>query len=182
MIDAIFNVREDVDDDFESEEDEDEVMFEIEMEEEYMDEDDMGYDMEEEFMYEIEMEEDMDDDEIGDEELDESYDHRRSVREAKSTVKPKGVGIGKGPKFAYKKTEGGFDEDKKVAPKTMGTGKAKFEYKKGANMEGKSKVVDWFGSGEQLGYVSLIQFLADNETDYPDANMTLFKNQNQFGL
>jgi len=141
VIDAIFNVREDVDDDFESEEDEDEVMFEIEMEEEYMDEDDMGYDMEEEFMYEIEMEEDMDDDEIGDEELDESYDHRRSVREAKSTVKPKGVGIGKGPKFAYKKTEGGFDEDKKVAPKTMGTGKAKFEYKKGANMEGKSKVV-----------------------------------------
>ncbi len=149
VIKAIFSTKGDVDDvDFESEEDE--VMFEIEMEEEemgydmeeeYMDEDDMGYDMEEEVMYEIEMEEDMDDDEMGDDDLDESYDHRRSVREAKSTVKPKGVGIGKGPKFAYKKTEGGFDEDKKVAPKTMGTGKAKFEYKKGANMEGKAKIV-----------------------------------------
>jgi hypothetical protein len=58
------------------------------------------------------------------------------------TYKPKGVGIGKGPKFSYKdKAAGGFKEDKKQGPKTMGTGKAKFEYKKGANMEGKSKVV-----------------------------------------
>jgi hypothetical protein len=48
--------------------------------------------------------------------------------------------------------------------------------------KGTTKVVDWFGSGEQLGYVSLIQFLSDHETDYPDANMTLFRNQNQFGL
>ena len=58
------------------------------------------------------------------------------------TYKPKGVGIGSGPKFAYKnKAAGGFKEDKKEGPKTMGTGKAKFDYKKGANMEGKSKVV-----------------------------------------
>jgi hypothetical protein len=58
------------------------------------------------------------------------------------TYKPKGVGIGKGPKFSYKdKAAGGFKEDKKQGPRTMGTGKAKFEYKKGANMEGKSKVV-----------------------------------------
>ena len=56
--------------------------------------------------------------------------------------KPKGVGIGSGPKFTYKsKAQGGFKEDKKEGPKTMGTGKAKFEYKKGANMEGKSKVI-----------------------------------------
>ena len=126
VIDAIFNVREDVDDDFES--DEEEVMYEIEIEDE--DGDMMEGDYEDGDM----MEED-------EEELDESYDHRRAVREAKSTVKPKGVGIGKGPKFAYKKTEGGFDEDKKEGPKTMGTGKAKFEYKKGANMEGKAKIV-----------------------------------------
>jgi len=84
-----------------------------------------------------------DDDMMEDEEdLDESYNHRRSVREGKSTVKPKGVGIGSGPKFTYKsKAAGGFKEDKKEGPKTMGTGKPKFEYKKGENMEQKSKVV-----------------------------------------
>ena len=87
-----------------------------------------GMDEEEEDMdevvYEIEMdEEDMDD-------------------MTNETYKPKGVGIGKGPKFSYKdKAAGGFKEDKKQGPRTMGTGKAKFEYKKGANMEGKSKVV-----------------------------------------
>jgi len=58
------------------------------------------------------------------------------------TYKPKGVGIGSGPKFSYKdKAKGGFDEKKKVGPKSVGTGKAKFEYKKGENMGGKSKVV-----------------------------------------
>jgi hypothetical protein len=98
----------------EEEEDMDEVVYEIEMDEEDMDE----------VVYEIEMdEEDMDD-------------------MTNETYKPKGVGIGKGPKFSYKdKAAGGFKEDKKQGPKTMGTGKAKFEYKKGANMEGKSKVV-----------------------------------------
>ena len=151
LIDAIFSSKGDVDDvDFGSEEEE--VMYEIEMEEEsdeYMEDEYMEYDMEEEVMYEIEMEEDMDDDgmmeedddEMGDDDLDESYDHRRAVREAKSTVKPKGVGIGKGPKFSYEKTKGGFPEKKKEGPKSVGTGKAKFEYKEGGNMEGKSKVV-----------------------------------------
>jgi len=58
------------------------------------------------------------------------------------TYKPKGVGIGSGPKFSYKdKAKGGFNEKKKEGPKSVGTGKAKFDYKKGANMEGKSKVV-----------------------------------------
>jgi hypothetical protein len=84
----------------------------------------------------------MDEEEYEEEDLDESYNHRRAVREAKSTVKPKGVGIGSGPKFTYNgKTAGGFKEDKKEGPKTMGTGKPKFEYKKGENMEQKSKVV-----------------------------------------
>jgi hypothetical protein len=95
-----------------------------------------GMDEEEEDMdevvYEIEMdEEDMDD--MDDEDMDDMTNE---------TYKPKGVGIGKGPKFSYKdKAAGGFKEDKKQGPRTMGTGKAKFEYKKGANMEGKSKVV-----------------------------------------
>jgi hypothetical protein len=58
------------------------------------------------------------------------------------SVKPKGVGIGKGPKFAYDKKPnmgGGFNTKKKEAfgkgTKAMGTGKAKFEYKEGENME-----------------------------------------------
>jgi hypothetical protein len=76
------------------------------------------------------------------EDLEESYNRRRAVRESKSTIKPKGVGIGSGPKFTYKdKAAGGFKEDKKQGPKSVGTGKAKFDYKAGANMEGKSKVV-----------------------------------------
>ena len=106
-------------------------------------------DLEEDVMYEIEFEDDgegddydmMEDDnyEGG---MDESYNRRRTVRESKSTIKPKGVGIGSGPKFTYKtKAAGGFKEDKKQGPKSVGTGKAKFEYKSGANMEGKSKVV-----------------------------------------
>jgi hypothetical protein len=76
------------------------------------------------------------------EELDESYDHRRAVREAKSTVKPKGVGIGKGPKFSYKdKAKGGFDEKMTQGNPKMGTGKPTFKYGSGTNMDGKNKVV-----------------------------------------
>jgi hypothetical protein len=84
----------------------------------------------------------MESDDEDEESIDETYNHKRAVREGKSTVKPKGVGIGSGPKFTYKdKAAGGFKEDKKEGPKSVGTGKAKFEYKKGENMEGKSKVV-----------------------------------------
>ena len=43
--------------------------------------------------------------------------------------------------FLTKIKLGGFNEKKKQGPKSVGTGKAKFEYKKGENMEGKSKVV-----------------------------------------
>jgi hypothetical protein len=113
----------------EEEEDMDEVVYEIEMDEEDMDE----------VVYEIEMdEEDMDDEDMEEEDMDDE-DMEDMTNE---TYKPKGVGIGKGPKFSYKdKAAGGFKEDKKQGPRTMGTGKAKFEYKKGANMEGKSKVV-----------------------------------------
>ena len=121
VINAIFSKDGDASDIEVDQDDEDEVMYEIEFEE--SDDDDM-------------MEED------DDEDLDESYNQRRTVREGKSTVKPKGVGIGSGPKFTYNtKSVGGFKEDKKEGPKSVGTGKAKFEYKKGGNMEGKSKVV-----------------------------------------
>ena len=151
VINAIFSKDGDASD-IEVDQDE-EVMYEIEFDEE---EDDMmeeedDYMMEEDDEDMMEQEEDLDDMmeeddedmmEEEEEDLDESYNRRRAVREAKSTIKPKGVGIGSGPKFTYKdKAAGGFKEDKKQGPKSVGTGKAKFEYKKGENMEGKSKVV-----------------------------------------
>jgi hypothetical protein len=87
---------------------------------------------------EDELDEEVEEEMYEEEDLEEEY----FTNEAVSSTKPKGVGIGKGPKFSYdNKAKGGFDEDKKEGPKSVGTGKAKFEYKKGANMEGKSKVV-----------------------------------------
>ena len=133
VINAIFSKDGDASD-IEVEQDE-EVMYEIEFE----DDEDMMEEEDEDMMEEEDedmMEQEDDDD------LDESYNPRKAVREAKSTIKPKGVGIGSGPKFTYKdKAAGGFKEDKKQGPKSVGTGKAKFEYKKGENMEGSSKVV-----------------------------------------
>jgi hypothetical protein len=152
VINAIFSKDGDASD-IEVDQDE-EVMYEIEFDDE--DEDDMMEQEEDDMMEEddddmMEQEEDLDDmmeeedDDMMEEEeedLDESYNRRRAVREAKSTIKPKGVGMGTGPKFTYNnKAAGGFKEDKKQGPKSVGTGKAKFEYKAGANMEGKSKVV-----------------------------------------
>jgi hypothetical protein len=159
VINAIFSKDGDASD-IEVDQDEDEVMYEIEFDEEeeedldeeedddmMEEEDDDMMEQEDDDMMEEDDEDMMEEDdedmmEEDDEDLDESYNQRRTVREAKSTVKPKGVGIGSGPKFTYKdKAAGGFKEDKKQGPKSVGTGKAKFEYKKGANMEGKSKVV-----------------------------------------
>jgi len=107
----------------ESMEEEDDVMYEIEMDEEDMDEEmdemmDEGSDMMDEMLH------------------SEDYD----LTEAKMTVKPKGVGMGH-PKFKYDSTlpKKGFDDHKKAAPKAMGTGKAKFEFKEGEMEEGKDK-------------------------------------------
>ena len=115
------------------EEDDDETMLDEEdgEEDESMldEEDDEDSEEEDESML------DEEDDEDSDESLDEAYNHKKAI-------KPKGVGIGSGPKFSYKATKGGFNEKKKEGPKAVGTGKAKFEYKKGANMEGKSKKIE----------------------------------------
>lgn len=118
------------------------------------------YEMSEEMDFEedeIEMFEDMDfeEDEI---EMAEGMDYEEedeidSVMEAvkkslKKSVKPKGVGIGRGPKFSYDKKpnmDGGFNEKRKEAfgkgTKAMGTGKAKFEYKEGDDKQGKNTTV-----------------------------------------
>ena len=128
MMESDDEMMESDDEELDESDDDDEMM------ESYQDEDEM---MESDDEDEEELDEDEDE-----ESIDETYNHKRAVREGKSTVKPKGVGIGSGPKFTYKnKAAGGFKEDQKEGPKSVGTGKAKFEYKKGANMEGKSKVV-----------------------------------------
>ena len=109
------------------EEMDEEVVYEIEMSEEdddEMEEMEESMEMDEEMEESMEMDEEMEDMEEGSEEY--------NLEEAKMTVKPKGVGIGS-PKFKYDKSlpKKGFDEDKKEGPKTMGTGKAKFEFKEG---------------------------------------------------
>jgi hypothetical protein len=101
------------------EEDDTEMDFEFEMGEE-----------EDEMDFESEMDEE--------EEMD--VDMEAVMEAVKKSIKPKGVGIGHGPKFNYDKKpnmDGGFDEKKKEAfgkgVKAMGTGKAKFEYKEEKN-------------------------------------------------
>jgi hypothetical protein len=120
---------------------EDEVVYEITLDEEdEMMEDDSEMMEDDSEMMEDDFEMMEDDSEMmeDDSEMMEEYEDDLT----NETYKPKGVGIGSGPKFSYKdKAKGGFNEKKKQGPKSVGTGKAKFDYKKGENMEGKSKVV-----------------------------------------
>ena len=117
--------------DVDVEDEDEEIMYEIEFDEQ--DDDDMESDDDMDDVDEMEMDEQEEemDEQNWEESLDEAYSHKKAP----------GI-TGNGPKFSYNKSaKGGFKEDKKVGPKSVGTGKAKFEYKKGANMEGKSKVV-----------------------------------------
>ena len=89
------------------------------------DDDEFEEEMDEEIVYEIEMD---------DEELEEGDD--ADLYESKMSIKPKGVGMGNASKFKYnaKPNQGtGFKTKMKEAPKSVGTGKAKFEYKEGEN-------------------------------------------------
>ncbi len=43
------------------------------------------------------------------------------------------------------------------------------------------KITDWLG-GNNSGEISLIEFLIDNKTDYPDANLFRYDVKNQLGL
>jgi hypothetical protein len=148
IINAIFDTNSDemgMDSDMNLEE-EDEIVYEIEFTEESdMDiDEEMSEEVDEEMSEEVDEEMEEEVDEYGHDYMSESYSHKKSMKsetkESKMSVKPKGVGMGKA-KFSYKKTSGGFNEDKKEGPKKMGTGKAKFEYKKGENMGGTNKVV-----------------------------------------
>ena len=132
VLDALYSSSESMDE-------EDEVMYEIEMDEEEMDltNEDEDYDHyrgaeKDDAAHIRDLELDMKDDKLHTEDYD--------LSEAKMTVKPKGVGMGH-PKFKYDTTlpKKGFDDHKKAAPKAMGTGKAKFEFKEGEMEEGKDK-------------------------------------------
>ena len=117
--------------------------------------------MDEEIVYEIEMDEEEDEEE-DQEEMDEEVDEE-SIYESKSTIKPKGVGMGK-PKFSYnaKPNQGeGFKTKMKQGPKTMGTGKAKFDYKEGEN------------AGDKLGKNKMVK-----KTETKEASRTLGNGSN----
>ena len=117
--------------DVDVEDEDEEIMYEIEFDEQDDDDMEMDDDMEDVDGMEMDEQEEEMDEQNWEESLDEAYSHKKAP----------GV-KGSGPKFSYNKSaKGGFKEDKKEGPKSVGTGKAKFEYKKGANMEGKSKVV-----------------------------------------
>jgi hypothetical protein len=117
-------------------------------EDEEMDEEEMD-----EIVYEIEMDDEVtEDDDIDpmggmsidvDSEMGEEYDHNMvDVQEAKMAIKPKGIGMGK-PDFKYDgETEYKSPKKMKQGTKGVGMGKPKFEYKKGENMAGKAKKVE----------------------------------------
>jgi len=115
------------------EEDEEEgegVMYEIEMSD---DTTSMGVEEDEDMddvVYEIEM---------TDEEVDEDDNY---IEEAMKKIKAKGTGMGSASKFKYGKVnEKGFNTKMKQGPKSVGTGKPKFEYdKSGENLDGEFKI------------------------------------------
>jgi hypothetical protein len=124
-------------------------MYDPEMDEMYDPEMDEMYDPEMDEMYDPEM------DEMYDPEMEEDYGMENSLEDQimealKSKMKPKGMGMGNPSKFKYDKKpnmSGGFNEKKKEGPKSVGTGKAKFEYKEEKNYgsnkhEFKRKTVD----------------------------------------
>ena len=132
----------------ESEEDmyDDKDLMEFESDEDYSDEDvrsivDKVFANEDanesEIVYEIEMDdEEFEDEDNEGEELD--------LDQVMESFKAKGVGMGKADKFKYssKPNQGqGFKTKMKEAPKSVGTGKAKFEYSEGENLDGEFKPV-----------------------------------------
>ena len=43
-------------------------------------------------------------------------------------------------------------------------------------------IVDWYGGQQDNQYVSLVQFINDHETNYPNATKMLYDEKNQLGL
>jgi len=98
-------------------------------------------------IYELELDDDMmdfEDSETPIEFMEDDFEDIRNHRMMESKgFKAKGVGMGNASKYKMSKKpnmDGGFKTVKKNANKTMGTGKAKFEYKEGENLNGEFKV------------------------------------------
>ena len=94
-----------------------------------------GLEEEDEVFYELEM----NDEELGEEDeyLEDNELGDYMAESKKMSIKAKGVGMGK-PKFSYnsKPNQGkGFNTKMKQGPKSVGTGKAKFEFKEGEDFE-----------------------------------------------
>jgi hypothetical protein len=103
----------------------DELMFEIEMDDfEEIGNEFSGDDEDEDFSFEFTE--------------DEDEDAKFQKMETTEGFKAKGVGMGKA-KFSYNKPTGGFKEKMKHANPTKGTGKPKFEFKEGDDMTGMKK-------------------------------------------
>lgn len=138
-------------------EDEDDMDFE-EMDEEEM------YD--EGIVYEIEMDEE-------DEELEEDDMEDQVMESKKMSMKPKGVGMGSPSKFKYDKSPNlgtGFKTKMKQGPRTMGTGKAKFEYKEGEN------------SGSKLGNNKMVKKVESKEQYTEKPKTTVKKAETKEGV
>ena len=106
-------------------EQDDEFLDDEDSDDEFLDDEDS------EVVYEIEMDEQ---DEEGEEDEEDDDDF---MSESKMSIKPKGVGMGS-PKFKYssKPNQGqGFKTKMKQGNLKMGTGKPKFEFKEGENLD-----------------------------------------------
>jgi hypothetical protein len=119
---------------FEDEDEEEEDEFD-EFEESY-ESDEVSMDDLGETIYEITLDGETDEEwsEEMDEEMDEEdYNEEDEMTNESIGFKAKGQGFGKPTKFNYKKTTGGFKEDKKQGSRGVGMGKGpKFEFKEGA--------------------------------------------------
>lgn len=126
--------------DEEEEMDDEEIVYEISFDDE--EEVDMDLEEQEDMDMEIEEQDDMD--------MDMEDD---TMMESKMSVNRKGIGFGNANKkkvYSNKPNqEGGFKTVKKSVNPTMGTGKAKFDYKDGENLDGKMKSVKKTETKEQ---------------------------------
>ena len=128
------------------------------------DEDALFEDEDEDALFEMgdtDLYEDEDEDalfEMGDTDLYEDEDEDEYIAES-SKFKAKGVGMGSASKYRMSKKpnmEGGFTTVKKKVNKTMGTGKAKFEYKEERHPKNRMKKVETkeasrtYGSGSKF--------------------------------
>jgi len=110
---------------------ESEIVYEVEMDEQDEEDDEFLDNEDSEIVYEVEMDEQ---DEEGEEDAEDDDDF---MSESKMSIKPKGVGMGS-PKFKYssKPNQGqGFKTKMKQGNLKMGTGKPKFEFKEGENLD-----------------------------------------------